>query len=168
VRGENGRARLVLKGVKAGNLLTPLYFSATPNTKKINRTYCGTKEPHFLNKLKSIAICIFSHSTTILTNCSKSSHHYKLSLTVVGNIITRVNYLYPSLYPVQSSPVVLELGCLRHFVYSKFRIFRMFFFVSYTIRKWPNFREITRNFSMQIYTKFRGISRNSVTCYTNF
>ncbi len=60
------------------------------------------------------------------------------------------------------------LGCLRHFVYLKFCIFRMFFFVSYTIRKWPEFREIIRNFYMQIYTKFRGILRNSVTCYTNF
>jgi hypothetical protein len=62
----------------------------------------------------------------------------------------------------------LYVGCLRHFVHSKFRIFRMIFFVSYTIRKWPKFREIIRNFSMQIYTKFGGISRNSVTCYTNF
>ena len=44
----------------------------------------------------------------------------------------------------------------------------MFFLVSFTIRKWPKFREIIRNFSMQICTKFRGISRNSVTCYTNF
>ncbi len=44
----------------------------------------------------------------------------------------------------------------------------MFFLVSFTIRKWPNFHEIIRNFSMQICTKFRGISRNSVTCYTNF
>ncbi len=42
------------------------------------------------------------------------------------------------------------------------------FFVSYSIRKWPKFREIIRDFSMQIFTKFCGISRNSVTCYTNF
>jgi hypothetical protein len=62
----------------------------------------------------------------------------------------------------------LQLGCLRHFVYSKFRIYRMFFFVSYTVRKLPKFREIIRNFSMQIYTKFCGILRNFVTCYTNF
>ena len=51
------------------------------------------------------------------------------------------------------------VGCLRHFAFSKFRIFRMFFWVSYAIRKWPQFREIIRNFSchfsMQIYTKFR-------------
>ncbi len=44
----------------------------------------------------------------------------------------------------------------------------MFFLVSFTIRKWPKFRDIIRNFFMQICTKFRGISRNSVTCYTNF
>jgi hypothetical protein len=54
------------------------------------------------------------------------------------------------------------IGCLRHFVYFEC------FFVSYTIRKWPKFREIIRNFSMQIYTKFCGILRNSVTCYANF
>ncbi len=39
-----------------------------------------------------------------------------------------------------------RVGCLRHFVYSKFRTFWMFFFVSYTIRKWPKFRKIRRNF----------------------
>jgi hypothetical protein len=53
----------------------------------------------------------------------------------------------------------VHVGCLRHFAFSKFRIFRMFFWVSYVIRKWPQFREIIRNFSchfsMQIYTKFR-------------
>ncbi len=58
-------------------------------------------------------------------------------------------------------------------VFTTFRILEIsyisnVFFVLYTIRKWPKFREIIRNFSLQIYTKFRGISRNSVTCYTNF
>ncbi len=51
------------------------------------------------------------------------------------------------------------LGCLRHFAFSKFCIFRMFFWVSYAIRKWPQFREIIRNFSchfsMQICKKLR-------------
>ncbi len=58
-------------------------------------------------------------------------------------------------------------------VFTTFRILEIsyisnVFFVSYTIRKWPKFREIIRNFSVQIYTKFRGILRNSVTCYANF
>ncbi len=40
------------------------------------------------------------------------------------------------------------LGCLRNFVYSKFCIFRMFFPISYTIRKCQQFREINRNFTL--------------------
>ncbi len=63
--------------------------------------------------------------------------------------------------------------CARSRAFTTFRILEIsyisnVFFVSYTIRKWPKFREIIRNFSMQIYTKFRSILRNSVTCYTNF
>ncbi len=62
-------------------------------------------------------------------------------------------------------------GCIITRVFTTFRILEIsyisnVFFVSY--RKWPKFREIIRNFSMQIYTKFRAILRNSVTCYTNF
>jgi hypothetical protein len=41
-----------------------------------------------------------------------------------------------------------QLGCLRNFVSSKFRIFRMFFFISYTIRKWQQFRENNRNWKL--------------------
>ncbi len=34
-----------------------------------------------------------------------------------------------------SHQIILKLGCLRNFEYSKFRIFRMFFKISYNIRK---------------------------------
>jgi hypothetical protein len=42
----------------------------------------------------------------------------------------------------------LQLGCLRNFVSSKFRIFRKFFVISYTIRKWQQFRENNRNWRL--------------------
>jgi hypothetical protein len=75
----------------------------------------------------------------------------------VQSIVPLLPHIYRStIIPSTSSPL---LGCLRHFAYSKFRIFRTFFWVSYAIRKWPQFREIIPNFSchfsMQIYTKFR-------------
>jgi hypothetical protein len=41
-----------------------------------------------------------------------------------------------------------QLGCLRNFVSSKFRIFQMVFFISYTIRKWQQFRENNRNWRL--------------------
>ena len=41
-----------------------------------------------------------------------------------------------------------RVGCLRYFVSSKFRIFRMFFYISYTIRKWQQFRENNRNWRL--------------------
>jgi hypothetical protein len=40
------------------------------------------------------------------------------------------------------------LGCLRNFVSSKFRIFRMFFIISYSIRKLQQFRENNRNWRL--------------------
>jgi hypothetical protein len=63
--------------------------------------------------------------------------------------------------------------CLAFRVFTTFRILEIsyisnVFFCFVYIRKWPKFHEILRIFSMQIYTKFCGISRNSVTCYTNF
>jgi hypothetical protein len=71
---------------------------------------------------------------------------------------------------VSSCCRVLGWGLSR--VFTTFRILEIsyisnVFFVS-AIRKWPKFREIIRHFSMQIYTEFCGILRNSVTCYTNF
>jgi hypothetical protein len=63
-----------------------------------------------------------------------------------------------------TSKAVLQIGYLRHFVNSKFRIFRTFFFVSYTIRKFAKLYEIFLCKSIQLC----GVSRNSVTCYTNF
>ncbi len=38
--------------------------------------------------------------------------------------------------------------CLRNFVSLKFRLFRMFFIISYTIRKWQQFRENNRNWRL--------------------
>ncbi len=52
-----------------------------------------------------------------------------------------------------------SLGCLRNFVSSKFRIFRMFFLISYTIRKWQQFRENNRNFALT------GVRIDSVQIY---
>ncbi len=48
----------------------------------------------------------------------------------------------------QSGTVAFRLGCLRNFVSSKFRIFRMFFIISYTIRKWQQVRENNRNWRL--------------------
>ncbi len=53
----------------------------------------------------------------------------------------------------------IGVWCLQNFVYSKFRIFRMFFFISYTIRKWQQFREINRNFTLT------GVRVDSVQIY---
>jgi hypothetical protein len=60
---------------------------------------------------------------------------------------------------VSETAFVLTLGCLRNFVSSKFRIFRMFFFISYTIRKWQQFRENNRNFALT------GVRIDSVQIY---
>jgi len=56
-----------------------------------------------------------------------------------------------TVHPSTPTPSLLPVGCLRHFVYSKFRIFRMFFFVSYTIRKYT-FR-IRIRISISTYVK---------------
>jgi hypothetical protein len=52
-----------------------------------------------------------------------------------------------------------DVGCLRNFVSSKFRIFRIFFLISYTTRKWQQFRENNRNFAVT------GVRIDSVQIY---
>ena len=89
---------------------------------------------------------------------SWKSYLYKMSFTYVNCTLIKKKMKFSSYIRKPFLLYDFALGCLRHFAYSKFRIFRMFFWVSYAIRKWPQFREIIRNFSchfsMQIYTKF--------------
>ncbi len=72
-----------------------------------------------------------------------------------------LHYIFSTFISMQHC-FICRLGCLRNFVSSKFRIFRMFFLISYTIWKWQQFRENNRNFAL---TGVRIESIDSVQIY---